>query len=83
MSKDRYRLGDEFKGTLKIVNIEGSDDNVYHLKVVELGIRLEEWVEFQDLEEAFNPVVRKKLLMDRSVWLKKELSEVEQELRIN
>jgi hypothetical protein len=79
VKKIKYRIGDEFKATLIITDLE-TDGDCFELQVMELQQSLQDWVELEELEQAFNPFVRKKILLAKIEKHKKELARMEQEL---
>lgn len=77
--KPRYKIGDELKSTLVI--IDDDEDGLLHIEVKELIDAEDEsisgWVSIEGLDEAFNPTVIERKRLERIAKLKKELEELE------
>ena len=76
--KQRYKIGDEFKATLVIIDDVGDDDEpVYDLAIKELeDSELDNSYSQGGLDLAFNPVVIKRKLQDTIDKATKQLEEM-------
>ena len=76
--KQRYKIGDEFKATLVIIDDVGDDDEpVYDLAIKELeDSELDNSYSQGELDSAFNPVVIKRKLQDTIDKATKQLEEM-------
>ena len=76
--KQRYKIGDEFKATLVIIDDVGDDDEpVYDLAIKELeDSELDNSYSQGELDSAFNPVVIKRKLQDDIDKATKQLEEM-------
>ena len=76
--KQRYKIGDEFKATLVIIDDVGDDDEpVYDLAIKELeDSGLADSYSQGELDLAFNPVIIKRKLQDTIDKATKQLEEM-------
>jgi hypothetical protein len=77
MSNFSYKIGQTFKATLEVKDVDEDDENyTYCLVVKELGAEVEEWFSEQELLDAFDPERKKFLLRQKKAEIEKALRDL-------
>lgn len=77
MSKERYKVGDTFPATVRIKDVDITEELPIRLEVVELAEELEHSFEVEELDMAFDPTYAERARLAKIQELKEHLAILE------